>query len=34
MQGTPVLNNLKFQFISYRFEIWTKTLAQEGALCS
>lgn len=34
MQDIPVLYDLKFQFISYRFEIWTNTLAQEEGHCT
>lgn len=34
MQDIPILNDLKCQFISYRFEIWTNTLAQEEGHCT
>lgn len=30
MQGFSILNDLKCQFLSYRFEIWSEALAQKG----
>lgn len=34
VQDIPVVNDLKCQFISYRFEIWTNILAQEEGHCT